>query len=171
MSFLIQGRWERKSSKEKPGLALTADMATQYPPEELGRMLSGKPGRFSTKVSMPPLFRPATCTLQQKQSPGHRWVGPAARISWSWESPSDPGHGGLCHQNRLLIWKQVDAVWEAEVVHDDGQLFGFGVKLQNSAKRAQTRSKQKFRFDLKANSTMTGKESSPPAFKLLKSSL
>lgn len=29
MSFLIQGLWDRKSSMEKPGLGLTADMATQ----------------------------------------------------------------------------------------------------------------------------------------------
>lgn len=28
-SFLIQGRWDRKSSMEKPGLGRTADMATQ----------------------------------------------------------------------------------------------------------------------------------------------
>lgn len=63
MNFLIQGLWDRKSSMEKPGLGLTADMETQNPPVELGRMLSGNPGRFSTKVSIPPLFSPATCTL------------------------------------------------------------------------------------------------------------
>lgn len=59
---------------ENPGLGRTADMATQYPPEELRRMLSGKPGRLSTNVSIPPLFRPDTWTLHghsQKQSRGN----------------------------------------------------------------------------------------------------
>ncbi len=49
MSFFNQGLWDRKSSMEKPGLGRTADMATQYPPEELRRMLSGNPGRLSYK--------------------------------------------------------------------------------------------------------------------------
>lgn len=29
MNFLTQGLWDRKSSMEKPGLGLTADMVTQ----------------------------------------------------------------------------------------------------------------------------------------------
>lgn len=63
MSFFNQGLWDRKSSMEKPGLGRTADMATQYPPEELRRMLSGNPGRLSINVSIPPLLRPDTWTL------------------------------------------------------------------------------------------------------------
>lgn len=43
-------------------------MATQYPPEELRRMLSGNPGRLSIKVSIPPLLRPDTWTLWREQS-------------------------------------------------------------------------------------------------------
>lgn len=75
MSFLIQGLWDRKSSMEKPGFGLTADMATQYPPLELGRILSGNPGRLSMKFSIPPLFRPATWTLTEKDliKMGKRW--------------------------------------------------------------------------------------------------
>ena len=68
MNFLIQGLWDRKSMTENPGFGRTDDMATQYPPPELGRMLSGNPGRFSTNVSIPPLFRPATCTLWEESA-------------------------------------------------------------------------------------------------------
>lgn len=78
MSFLTQGLWDRKSNMEKPGLGRTAAMETQYPPEELGRMLSGKPGRLSTNVSMPPLLRPATWTLdgdRASQGGDHPWTG------------------------------------------------------------------------------------------------
>jgi len=36
----------------------TIDIPTQYPPELLGRMLSGYPGRFSTNTSNFPLCSP-----------------------------------------------------------------------------------------------------------------
>ena len=41
----------------------TIDIATQYPPELLGRMLSGYPGRFSTNTSDLLLFSPLSSTV------------------------------------------------------------------------------------------------------------
>lgn len=58
--LLIQGLSDKKSSMENPGLGRMVDMPTQYPPELLGRMLSGNPGMFSTNRSAPPFIRPET---------------------------------------------------------------------------------------------------------------
>lgn len=131
-------------------------------------MLSGKPGRLSMKVSIPPLFRPATWTLTQTETNVSKTqtntaigqitslcaCGPACRgrsahtvcvsvcmclsvCLFVCVSPAYPGHGGLCHQHRLLVRQQLDAVRESQVLHDDGQLPGFRVKLQNSEKQQQ----------------------------------
>lgn len=58
--LLIQGFSDKKSIIENPGFGRIADMATQYPPELLRRMLSGKPGMFSTNISAPPFISPDT---------------------------------------------------------------------------------------------------------------
>lgn len=60
ITFLRKGLSDKKSNMEKPGLARMAAMLTQYPPELLARMLSGKPGKFSTNTSAPPFIRPDT---------------------------------------------------------------------------------------------------------------
>lgn len=85
---------------EKPGLGLTADMATQYPPLELGRMLSGNPGRLSMKFSIPPLFRPATWTLAEEGpvKRGRGW-GNLTHTHLQSAVPADAGHGGLGDQD------------------------------------------------------------------------
>lgn len=56
--LLIYGLSYMKSNIENPGLERMIAMQIQYPPELLGRMLSGNPGRLSTNRSAPPFIRP-----------------------------------------------------------------------------------------------------------------
>lgn len=54
--------------------------------------------------------------------------------------PADPGHGGLCHQHRLLVRQQLDAVREAQVLHHHRQLFGLRVVLEDAERTQQVTS-------------------------------
>lgn len=46
--------------------------------------------------------------------------------------PADPGHGGLSHQHRLLVWQQLDAIWESQVLHHHRELLGLSVVLEDA---------------------------------------
>lgn len=63
-------------------------------------MLSGKPGRLSTNVSIPPLFRPATWTLTR----GHKAGSQRSLLDWflSWnQSVHKPCDWSPVHQEPL----------------------------------------------------------------------
>lgn len=62
------------------------------------------------------------------------WWGVWSRVSFRCviSLPTNPSHGGLCNQDRLLVRQQLDAVWESQVFHDDRKLSGLHIILQHS---------------------------------------
>lgn len=74
-------------------------------------------------------------TWPQKMSWAHSLV-PACWVPGV--LPSYPSHCGLCHQHRLLIRQQLDAIWKSKVLHHHRQLPALCVVLQHSENTTTT---------------------------------